>query len=440
MDKLLRPYKTYGGINPPHHKATNKAQSVFMPAPKNVTIPMIQHIGASCKPVVKKGDYVYVGQIIGESDAFVSAPVHSSVSGTVKEIKEVLLTAGAMVECVCIESDGEMQMHPDIKPPEKIKDRKTLSAVVRKSGLVGLGGAGFPAHVKLNVPEDKKVDYLIINAAECEPYLTSDHREALENTDNIIDGLLQIKEILKIEKVIIAVESNKPDAIKLLLDAVKNHDGVFVMKLRSAYPQGAEKTLIQAATGRCVPSGKLPLDVGCIVMNIGSVSFFNSYMRNGIPLIMKRVTIEGNAVKNPMNVIVPVGTLISDIIEFTGGYKSQPKKVIMGGPMMGVTVASDNVPIIKQNNGILCFDESMAWLEKTSDCIRCGRCVNACPMSLIPTIFDKYVNYLDVEQLKKHDIMSCMECGCCTFSCPAHRKLVHSIKLGKSIIRKAGAK
>lgn len=411
-----------------------------MPIPKNIIIPMTQHIGAPCKPTVKKGDYVYVGQVVGDSEAFVSAPVHSSVSGTVKEIKDIILTAGTMVQCVCIESDDKMEIHPDIKAPEEVKDRKTLANLARKSGLVGLGGAGFPAHVKLNIPEDKKMDYLIINAAECEPFLTSDHREALENTQNVIDGLVKIKEILDIKEVIIAIESNKPDAIKKMTEAIKDIDGVFVMKLRSLYPQGAEKILIQATTGRCVPVGKLPSDVGCIVMNIGSVSFLNSYMKNGIPLIKKRLTLDGTAIKKPMNVIVPVGTLIKDVVEFSGGYKDEPKKIIMGGPMMGVAVASDEVPVLKQNNGILCFEEDMAWLEKETDCIHCGRCVQACPMSLIPTNFDKYSLRADVEELNKNNIMSCMECGCCAFSCPANKRLVQSIRLGKSHVKKAGAK
>ncbi len=411
-----------------------------MPIPKNIIIPMTQHIGAPCTPCVKKGDYVYVGQVVGDSDAFVSTPVHSSVSGTVKDIKDIMLTAGQMVTSVFIESDDKMEMHPDIKAIEEVNDRKSLAKAARASGLVGLGGAGFPAHVKLNVAEDKQIDYLIINAAECEPYLTSDHREALENAENVVKGVVKLKEILNIKEVIIGVESNKPDAIAHLLDLIKDKEGVYVSKLRALYPQGAEKTLIQATVGRCVPAGKLPLDVGCIVMNIGSVSFLSSYLRTGIPLIKKRITVDGSSVKNPMNVIVPVGTIIKDVIEFTGGYKEEPHKIIMGGPMMGVAVASDEVPVLKQNNGILCFNAKDARLAKPTDCIRCGRCVAACPMKLTPTKLEKFSERADTEELLKENIMSCMECGCCAFSCPANRKIVHAIKLGKSYIRKAGAK
>ncbi len=440
-----KPFKTHGGAHVPHHKNTSAKESVNMPAPEFVTIAMSQHIGAPCKPLVKKGDHVYRGQKIGDNDAFVSAPVHSSISGTVSELKQIMLTGGQMVDAVVIKSDGLMELDPSIAPPAEPKTREDLVKIARDSGLVGLGGAGFPATVKLNVGPDKNIDTLIINCAECEPYVTCDHREALENGRNVLEGIYLVKSLLGIHRCIIAVESNKPDAIANLKEMADNplydpEDEVRILELKSNYPQGAEKVLIQACTGRKVPAGKLPADVGVIVMNIGSVSFLASYVRNGIPLIMKRITVDGSAVKNPMNVIVPVGTSIKDIIEFTGGYKSEPRKIIMGGPMMGFAVTNDEMPILKQNNGILCFDEKEAKLREPTECIRCGRCVAACPMNLLPTKLEKYSERKDVEMLKQLDIMTCMECGCCAFSCPAGRRIVQAIRLGKSEVRKAGAK
>ncbi|MEG1426252.1 MAG: electron transport complex subunit RsxC [Oscillospiraceae bacterium] len=445
MEHKAHPFRTHGGAHVPHHKNTGHLESVFMPVPKTVVLPMAQHIGAPCKILVKKGDHVYMGQRVGDSEAFVSTPIHASVSGTVTEIKQLMLTAGQMVDAVVIESDGKMELDPCIVPPEKITTKEALAKAARNSGLVGLGGAGFPAHVKLNVPADKNIDTLIINAAECEPYVTSDHREALENSKNVLEGIYKVKEILGVTRVVIAVEDNKPDAIealeKIADDPKMDPDNqVTVLALRSIYPQGAEKVLVQAVTGRCVPTGKLPADVGCLVMNIGSVSFLASYMRNGIPLIKKRITVDGSAVKNPMNIIVPIGTLISDVIAFCGGYKSEPKKIIMGGPMMGVAITGDDISVLKQNNGILAFDEKEAVLNTPTDCIRCGRCVAACPMKLIPTKLEKYAELGNVEMLKELDIMTCMECGCCAFSCPAGRRIVQAIRLGKNDIKREGTK
>jgi len=441
----IKPFKTFGGAHVPHHKNTSSAESVKMPVPAVVTISMSQHIGAPCKALVKKGDYVYVGQKIGDSDAFVSAPVHSSVSGTVKEVKQIMLSAGQMVDAVVIESDGKMEVCPDIAPPAEVKTKADLAKIARESGLVGLGGAGFPAHVKLNVPDGKAIDTLIINVAECEPYITADHREVLENGKAVLDGIYRIKDILDIHRVIIAIEDNKPDAIKVMTEIADNkemdpNDEVRILPLKSSYPQGAEKVLVQATTGRMVPPGKLPADVGCMVMNIGSVAFISDYIRTGMPLINKRVTVDGSAIKNPMNVIAPVGTSIKEIIEFTGGYKAEVKKIIMGGPMMGAAVASDDIPLMKQNNGLLCFDEKEALLNEPTDCIRCGRCVAACPMKLLPAKIEKYALVGDTDMLNKLDIMTCMECGCCAFSCPAGRRIVQTIRLGKNLVRKAGAK
>lgn len=445
MEFPKHPFRTHGGAAVPHHKNTWDIPSSTLPPPEKVILPMQQHIGAPCIPTVKKGDHVYVGTVVGDSDAYVSAPVHASVSGTVTEITQVMLTGGQMTQAVVVGSDGKMEKDPAIAPPPPITTKEELAKAARAAGLVGLGGAGFPAHVKLNVPEGKTIDTLLVNVAECEPYVTSDHREALENGRNVLEGVYHVKEILGVQRVIIAVEDNKPDVIQKLSEIADDPkrdplDQVRVLPLKSRYPQGAEKVLVQACTGRKVPAGKLPADVGCLVMNIGSLSFLASYMRTGMPLTLKRVTLDGSAIAHPQNVIVPVGTPIKDVVAFCGGYKEEPKKLIMGGPMMGVAITSDELPILKQNNAILAFDQREAQLRQPTACIRCGRCVAACPMHLMPTKLEQAVERQDVEALQSLDIMTCMECGCCSFSCPAGRRLVQAIRLGKNYVRKAGGK
>ena len=445
MEFPKHPFRTHGGAAVPHHKNTWDIPSSTMPPPEKVILPMQQHIGAPCIPTVKKGGHVYVGTVVGDSDAYVSAPVHASVSGTVTEITQVMLTGGQMTQAVVVGSDGKMEKDPAIAPPPPITTKEELAKAARAAGLVGLGGAGFPAHVKLNVPEGKTIDTLLVNVAECEPYVTSDHREALENGRNVLEGVYHVKEILGVQRVIIAVEDNKPDVIQKLSEIADDPkrdplDQVRVLPLKSRYPQGAEKVLVQACTGRKVLAGKLPADVGCLVMNIGSLSFLASYMRTGMPLTLKRVTLDGSAIAHPQNVIVPVGTPIKDVVAFCGGYKAEPKKLIMGGPMMGVAITSDELPILKQNNAILAFDQREAQLRQPTACIRCGRCVAACPMHLMPTKLEQAVERQDVEALQSLDIMTCMECGCCSFSCPAGRRLVQAIRLGKNYVRKAGGK
>ncbi len=445
MEFPKHPFRTHGGAAVPHHKNTWELPTATMPPPERVILPMQQHLGAPCVPTVKKGDTVFVGTVVGDSDAYVSAPVHASVSGTVEELTTVMLTGGQMTQAVVIRSDGKMEKDPAIYPPAAITTKEELATAARSAGLVGLGGAGFPAHVKLNVPEGKQIDTLIVNVAECEPYVTSDHREALENGKNVLEGIYKVKEILEVQRVLIAVEDNKPDVIQRLSEIANDPqrdplDQVRVLPLKSRYPQGAEKVLVQACTGRKVPEGKLPADVGCLVMNIGSISFLASYMRTGMPLTLKRVTLDGSAIAHPQNVIVPVGTPIKDVVAFCGGYKAEPKKLIMGGPMMGVAITSDELPILKQNNAILAFDEREAALRQPTACIRCGRCVAACPMQLMPTKLEQAAERKDTEALQSLHVMTCMECGCCSFSCPAGRRLVQAIRLGKSYVRKAGGK
>lgn len=433
------PFKTHGGAKVPHFKNTKDLESIIMPPPNTVTIPMQQHIGAPCKPTVKVGDKVKLGQIIGDSESFVCAPIHSSVSGKVSKITKIMLPSGNNVEAVVIESDGEMRLDENIKPPV-VNNAEDLITAARNSGLVGLGGAGFPAHIKLNIPKDKNVDTLIINVAECEPFITSDYREVIENSWGIMSGIYAIKDILNIERAIIAIEANKPDAIKILSEIAesKTHDPddlVRVLTLKDTYPQGAEKVIVKACTNREIPPGKLPSDVGCIVMNVTSVAFLSDYLKTGIPLVKKRITVDGSAINEPKNIIVPIGTKISDLINFAGVYKLTPKKILMGGPMMGLALVDDSLPVLKQNNAILAFSKDDADLPNPTACIRCGRCIQSCPMKLMPVLLEKYVNLKNVEELKKLHINNCMECGSCAFNCPAYRPLVQAIRLGKNILK-----
>ena len=439
-----RPYPSFGGVRLPHIKGTENMETELLPLPERVTISMQQHVGAPCEPVVKVGDHVDVGQVIGDSDAYVSAPIHASVSGTVSAISELLLPSGQKAKAVVIDADGKQTMWSGIKAP-KVKTVNDLCQAVRASGLVGLGGAGFPAHVKLNIPKGKSVDTLIINGAECEPYLTADYREMVECGDMVLEGIYTLKELLGIKRVIIGVESNKPNAIRILTQIADGNDRdpedeVRVLKLATSYPQGAEKVLINCCTGRRVPKGKLPVDVGCIVMNITSVAFIAKYLRDGVPLINKRLTIDGSAVVQPMNVLVPVGTPIIDIIDYCGGYRTEPRKILMGGPMMGTAVFDDSTPILKQNNGLLVLAAKDVLEEEATECIRCGRCVSACPMQLQPLTIEKRVAMRDIEALEQHSIMTCIECGSCAFVCPARRKLVQYMRMGKTMLRKAGEK
>ncbi len=435
--------KSRGGISVAHNKNTAEMPIERMPIPERVVLPMNQHIGAPCTPTVKVGDKVDAGQVIGDSDKFVSAPIHATVSGKVVSVGEVYLANGMISTAVTIESDGEMRYSPDIKPPV-VKSREDLIKAVRASGLVGLGGAGFPSHVKLNFPEDKGVDTLIVNAAECEPYITVDYRECLEHAQDILNGIYSIQKYFKFKQVIIAAEDNKPAAFKVLDEisrADDNYDNaVKLMRLKSRYPQGAEKMMILSATGRKVPPGKLPVDVGCVVMNVGSVAFVGRYLSTGKPLISRSITVDGTAIASPKNVRVPIGTNIQDIIDFCGGYKEEPKKIIFGGPMMGIALSSTQAPICKQNNAILAFSDNKYLFKKERDCIRCGRCVDVCPMGLMPTLIERFAKAKDVDRLKQIGVGVCMECGSCSYSCPSGRPLVQYMRLAKQVVREEGNK
>ena len=433
--------KVRGGVKVAHHKNTAELEVVRMPEPKQVILPMQQHIGAPCTPTVKVGDTVAVGQVIGDSDKPVSAPIHASVSGTVTAIGNVKLPGGAMTQGVTIESDGEMRLYEGIKPPH-VETKEDFIKAIRESGLVGLGGAGFPTHIKLNAPS--KIDTLIINAAECEPYITVDYRECIENSWDIYSGIRTIMEFLEIPNVVIAVEDNKPEAFKILEQIVDGDSSaggaIKIMQLESRYPQGAEKMMIQSATGRQLPPGKLPSDIGCMVMNVASTAFISRYLKTGKPLVSRSLTVDGMAIKEPKNLRVPIGTSISDIIEFCGGFKDEPVKIVAGGPMMGTAITDLDHPLSKSNNALLAFSKEDAKVFKETDCIRCGRCASACPISLVPTRIVRNAKAKDADALVKDGVMVCMECGSCAYSCPAKKPLVQHMRLAKAIVREAGAK
>ncbi len=438
-EKPIRPVaKLHGGAYLNHMKNTADSETVIMPPPETVVIPMQQHIGAPCAPTVKKGDTVYVGTLIGDSDRPVSAPIHSSVSGTVAEIKTVIMTNGAASEAVVINSDGKMTHDPEIKP-FPVETEKDLAAAARKCGLVGLGGAGFPAHIKLTRKEGATLDTLIINAAECEPYITSDYRECMENTEDVMQGIYLVKKVLGFQRVFIAVEKNKPLAIEKFLqmagDKYDTDDSVKVVRLSSKYPQGAEKVLIYNVTGRRLPIGKLPADVGCVVMNVTSIATLMRFIRTGMPLVSKRLTIDGSAIKEPKNVIVPIGTSVADVVNFAGGFSEGPEKILYGGPMMGICIADINMPVLKQNNAIIAMSKAEADANEPLPCIHCGRCAAACPMSLTPARVDTAMRSADVNALRALNPQYCIECGSCSYSCPSKRPLTQQMKLAKAKIR-----
>ena len=424
------------GANVPHAKATAELATVKMPTPEHVIIPMSMHIGAPAEPVVKKGDTVMVGTLIGKAGGFVSASIYSSVSGTVQDVAPMRMVNGSMTTAVAIKTDGEQTIDPACVPPT-VTDKPSLMAAVQNCGLVGVGGAGFPAHVKLAA---NTIDTLLINAAEFEPYLTTDCREMLECSDTIIFGIEAVMKYCEIPHCIIGIERNKPECIDLLCSLVRNMKGVEVKPLPMRYPQGAEKTLVETCTGREVPqvgpTGKpgLPADAGCVIMNVTSVSTLGKYLKTGIPLVSKRVTVEGDAIAKPQNIEVPIGTLYRDVIEACGGIKEGVElgKIIFGGPMMGGAAPSADYPVLKQNNGLLLFSKQAAVLPEPSACIRCGRCIEACPMGLEPVEAVAAFNNKDFDTLKARCVDLCVACGSCTYACPAKRPVSQTMTLAKA--------
>lgn len=426
--------KRLHGVKTPHWKNTAGMAPVRIPVPPEVVIPVSMHIGAPAKPVVKAGDPVKVGQMVAEPGGFVSAPIHSGVSGKVKKIDEILLSTGQKGTAIIIETDGEQDTFEGLKPVE-IGSKADLIAAAGSCGLVGLGGAAFPASVKLSVKDGIKIDYLLVNGAECEPYITSDTRTMLDEADKIVEGAALVQKYLEIPEVVFGIEDNKQECIKKLKELCSSRQGMRVQALPAMYPQGGEKVLIYNITGREVPEGKLPADAGCIVMNCTSLAVFYRYVSTGMPLVEKCITVDGSAVADPKNVIAPIGTPIKYLFEFCGGFKSDPAKILYGGPMMGISVPDTDVPVLKGTNAVLAFDRADGILPEPTTCIRCGNCVRHCPMRLRPLEIEKAFNLNKPENLAAEKVGLCMECGCCAFGCPAKRPLVHVMKLSKALLR-----
>lgn len=422
-----------GGIHPPHaKKSTEKKPVEHLVEPKVVVIPLHQHIGAPCEPVVSVGDHVKVGQKIGNATSFVSAPVHSSVSGTVKEIGSKL-TLGGKTTCVVIESDGLNTISEEVKPKGDISslDGKEILEIIKEAGIVGMGGAGFPTHVKLSPPPNKPIDYVILNGAECEPYLTADHRLMLENPESIIYGLKALMKVLGVTKGYVGIENNKKDAVEKMKKASENESGIEIVPLKTKYPQGAEKQLIYACTKRQVPSGGLPLEAGVVVSNVATAAAVSDAIQIGMPLVERICTVTGSGIKEPKNVRIKTGTMLSEIVDQCGGLTEDISKLIWGGPMMGISMSTLDIPATKTSSGILCLNENDAAIPEKSDCIKCGKCVDICPAFIQPMLLDAYSLRSDYDQTEKLRVLDCIECGSCSFVCPAKRPLLHSIRVAK---------
>lgn len=426
MNKL--PLFKLPGVSLPHKKGTAGLAPLAMPSPKSVLVPLSMHIGAPATPVVKVGDEVKVGQVIAEAGGYVSAKIHSSVSGKVKNTDTTILSNGRKVSAILIESDGLDTPYEELAPRE-VNTLEELVEAVKESGIVGLGGAGFPTAVKLNV---KSVDEIVINGAECEPYITSDTRTMLDRSEDITFGIKLLKKCLNPKKVIFGIEKNKPECIANIERIASRISNVEVVPLKAMYPQGGEKVLVYHTTGKTIMEGKLPIDAGVIVINCTTLAEIANFVRTGMPLTKKCITIDGGAVAEPKNVIAPIGTRIADVIEFAGGLKAPAKKVILGGPMMGWSVESMEMPIMKNTNAVLFFNEKEATVPEPTACIKCGACTNACPFGLDPKAFVQAMRAGNDEALVELKAHVCMECGCCAFVCPAKRQLVHTNKIAKA--------
>ncbi|HEX8949951.1 MAG TPA: electron transport complex subunit RsxC [Dissulfurispiraceae bacterium] len=424
-----------GGIHPPDKKELSKDKAIS-PAkpPKRVVIPIVQHIGAPCKLIVTIGQEVKKGEVIAAPEGFVSAPVHSSVSGKVVAIGDFPLATGRMVPSVVIENDGKeewtsLKDNPDYQKlsPEELK------AKVKDAGIVGMGGAAFPTHVKLSPPKEKPIDVVIINGAECEPYLTADYRLMIERPKDVVEGLKVLMKILNVSKGFIGIENNKPDAIKAMEQAASGESSIKVLTLEVKYPQGAEKMLIKAAVDREVPARGLPMDAGVVVQNVGTAIAVYEAARYGKPLIERVVTVTGEGISEPKNLMVKIGTLVNDLIEECGGFKTEAAKVISGGPMMGFALFSLEVPATKGTSGILVLPEAqIAHVEDFGPCIRCGRCIGICPMGLMPSMISVLSEKGFYEEAKEYGLFDCFECGSCTYMCPSKRPIVQLVRLAKS--------
>ncbi len=428
-----------GGVHPAGNKElTAHKPTVAAAVPKRVVIPLSQHIGAPSKPLVVIGQEVKKGEKIGESGGFVSAPVHASVSGKVAAIGSFPHVLGMDVTSVVIESDGKDEWVSGIRetPDHGVLSPDELKKMVQEAGIVGMGGATFPTHVKLSPPKEKPVDVVILNGAECEPYLTSDHRLMLEKPKEIIEGLKILMKILNVKKGYVGIEANKPDAVESMKKAAAGSPEIQVWPVMVKYPQGAEKMLIKAIAGRTVPAGGLPMDIGVVVQNVGTAAAIYDAVRYGRPLIERYVTVTGRGVKDPKNFLARIGTPFSQLIEEAGGMTEAAAKVISGGPMMGMSQYRLDVPVIKGTSGITVLPRNEVTVKSYGPCIRCGRCIDACPMKLQPSLIGIYIEKGHYEDAKDYNLMDCFECGSCTFVCPANRPMVQWVKRAKKELAK----
>ncbi len=429
-----------GGVHPPENKITAGVPIDYLPVPESVIIPVSQHIGSPANPVVSKGDTVKVGQLIAAGKGFVSANIHSSVSGKVNKIDFAADSTGYKQTAFFIDVEGDEWMETINRNKEINRDINLSSEEIIKrcfeSGVVGLGGATFPTHVKLTVPSGKKCEVLIINGVECEPYLTSDHRLMLEKGEEILTGVAILMKALKVEKAIIGIENNKPDAIDHITKLASTFKGIAVYPLKVKYPQGAEKQLIKALTGREVPSGHLPLDVGAVVHNVGTAFAVYEAVQKNKPLFERVITVTGKSLSKPGNYVVRIGTPLSKLIEVAGGLPEDTGKIINGGPMMGKSVSNTDVPVVKGMSGVIIVPVKESVREETKPCIRCAKCVSACPLNLEPYLLMALSEKSLFERAEKERITDCMECGSCSFVCPANRPLLDYIRLGKSAVIK----
>ncbi len=425
--------KFKGGIHPSYHKMTAESKTVFMPLQERYVVPVSQHIGAPGEIIVERGQEVKRGQPLTKPAGFVSVPVHAPTSGKIKKIGEFPHPMGKPQAGIEIIPDGEDAWFEDLENRGNWRDLDAgvLKDIIRDAGLVGLGGASFPTHVKLSPPKDKPIDLLILNGAECEPYLTSDHRVMLENPEPVMEGIGLMMKVLGVKKAIVGIESNKADALDALKKACPADLDIELQLLETKYPQGSEKHLIYALTGRKVPAGGLPMDSGVVVQNVGTAMSAFDAVRFGHPLTERVVTVTGSALNNPSNVMVRVGTPVKDVIDFCGGLKNEVGKVIFGGPMMGIVQFNLNAPVLKGTSGILCLVEEEVSQFQGAPCIRCGNCVDACPMFLVPSAMGLLVERHRFEELGDYHITDCIECGSCAYVCISHRPLVQFFKRGK---------
>lgn len=432
------PRSFFGGVHPKGHKELSRDAALTVFQPKLVSIAMSQHIGAPCKPLVAVGQRVTVGQKVGDGTGL-CAPVHASVSGTVVAVEERPHPGGTQVLSVVIENDGRDDLSPDIHPRESIGelDAQALIDILREAGITGMGGAGFPTYFKLSSGLGK-VDTVIVNGAECEPYITADDRLMRQTPERVMGGLRIIRKILQPERTAIGIEANKPEAIEAMRAVLQ--EGVELLPLRVRYPQGAEKQLIQSVTGRCVPPGGLPASVGCAVFNAATCAAIYDAVYAGMPLVRRAVTVTGGAIAHPGNFIAPIGTPFSELIEAAGGFACTPYKILCGGPMMGLAQYTVDAMTIKGCNAITCLSEKDRRGQAAQHCIRCGKCVENCPMHLMPLFMHKASAAGKLERLKELHVADCIECGCCAYGCPAGIPLVQSFRTAKRMLRDAAAR